>query len=72
MIKFYSIKKSDSKISNKILNSIKKVIDKNNFILGDEVFKFEKLFKKYCGSKFSISCGNGTDALTISLLSLTN
>ena len=70
MIKFYSIKKSDSKISNKILNSIKQVIDKNNFILGVEVFAFEKLFKKYCGSKFSISCGNGTDALTISLLSL--
>jgi len=70
MIKFYSIKKSDSKISNKILNSIKKVINKNNFILGDEVFTFEKLFKKYCGSKYSISCGNGTDALTISLLSL--
>jgi dTDP-4-amino-4,6-dideoxygalactose transaminase len=70
MIKFYSIKKSDYKISKKILNSIKKVISKNNFILGDEVFTFEKLFKEYCGSKYSISCGNGTDALTISLLSL--
>jgi len=70
MIKFYSIKKSDAKISYKILNSIKKIINKNNFILGEEVFNFEKSFSKYCGSKYSISCGNGTDALTIALLSL--
>ena len=41
MIKFYSIYKSDFKIKNKILNSIKNVINKNNFILGKEVDEFE-------------------------------
>tara|TARA_X000000368_G_C23030506_1_gene712308 strand:+ start:602 stop:1693 length:1092 start_codon:yes stop_codon:yes gene_type:complete len=70
MIKFYSIYKSDFKIRNKILNSIKKVINKNNFILGKEVDEFESKFSKYCGSKYSISCSNGTDAITLSLLSL--
>ena len=70
MIKFYSINKSDSKIQTKIFNSIKKVIKKSNFIMGDEVKEFENKFSKYCGSKFAISCSNGTDAITLSLLAL--
>ncbi len=70
MIKFYSIKKSDNKIKNKIYSSIKKVIKKNNFILGEEVFEFENKFKKLCKSKYAISCSNGTDAITLALLSL--
>jgi len=70
MIKFYSISKSDFKIKSKIINSIKNVIKKNNFILGNEVFDFEKKFSKFCNSKFAISCSNGTDAITLALLSL--
>ena len=70
MIKFYSISKSDFKIKSKIINSIKSVIRKNNFILGNEVFDFEKKFSKFCNSKFAISCSNGTDAITLALLSL--
>ena len=70
MIKFYSIEKSDFKIRNKILKSIKNVIKKNNFILGDEVLEFENRFSKFCGSKYAISCSNGTDAITLALLSL--
>jgi len=70
MIKFYSIKKSDNKIKKKIFNSIKNVIKKNNFIMGEEVFNFEKEFSNYCNSKYAISCSNGTDAITLSLLSL--
>ncbi len=70
MIKFYSINKSDFKIKKKILNSIKNVIKKNNFINGSEVKKFENNFSKYCGSKYAISCSNGTDAITLSLKAL--
>ena len=70
MIKFYSIKKSDLKIRKKIFNSIKKVITNNNFINGSEVKKFEKNFSSYCGSKYAISCSNGTDAITLSLKAL--
>ena len=67
MIKFLDIKKQDKKIHHLILNDIKKIIMKNNFILGDEVFKFEKNFAKFCNAKYAISCANGTDALTIAL-----
>ena len=67
MIKFLDIYKQDRPILNKIYYDIKKVIKKNNFILGEEVTKFEKEFSNFCGSKYAISCGNGTDALTIAL-----
>ena len=70
MIKFYSINKSDKKIESKIIKSIKNVIKKNNFILGQEVKNFEKLFSYFCNSKYSIGCSNGTDAITLSLLAL--
>lgn len=67
MIKFLNIKKQDFKIKKKIISDIKKIINNNNFILGDKVFEFENKFAKLCNSKYAISCANGTDALTISL-----
>ena len=67
MIKFLDITKQDKKIHKLIFNDIKRIIIKNNFILGDEVFKFESTFAKYCNTKYAVSCANGTDALTIAL-----
>ena len=70
MIRFLDINKQDKKIRNKIYLDVKKIINKNNFILGEHVLKFEKKFSKFCGSKYGIGCANGTDALTIALKSL--
>ena len=67
MIKFLDITKQDKNIHKLIFNDIKRIIIKNNFILGDEVFKFESAFAKYCNTKYAVSCANGTDALTIAL-----
>ena len=67
MIKFLDIYRQDSKIKNNIFRNIKKVIDKNDFILGNIVEKFEKSFASFCDSKYAIGCANGTDALTIAL-----
>ena len=67
MIKFLNINKQDKPIQKRILKNITKVINKNNFILGDYVEKFEKAFATFCGAKYAISCANGTDALTIAL-----
>ena len=70
MVKFLDIYNQDKKIINLIFSDIKKIIKKNNFILGEEVTNFEKNFAKYCNSKYSIGCANGTDALFIALKSL--
>ena len=67
MIKFLDIKKQDKSIEKNIINNIKKVINKNNYILGDFVHKFEKSFASFCNAKYAIGCANGTDALTIAL-----
>ena len=53
-----------------MLNDIKKIFKKGDFILGNDVLSFEKNFSRFCNSKFSIGCANGTDALTIALKSL--
>ena len=67
MIKFLNINKQDKKIRKKIISNINQIINKNNFILGDYVEKFEKSFAKLCGARYAIGCANGTDALTIAL-----
>ena len=70
MIKFLDIYKQDKKLHLSILNNFKKIFKKGDFILGNDVTNFEKNFSKFCNSKFSIGCANGTDALTIALKSL--
>ena len=70
MIKFLDIYKQDKNLHKQILKNIKKLFKVGDFILGKEVDKFEISFAKFCGSKFAISCGNGTDALTIALKAL--
>ena len=70
MIKFIDLYNQDKNLHKSIINGIKKLLKKTDFILGKEVSVFENNFAKYCGSKFAISCANGTDALTIALKSL--
>ena len=70
MIKFLDIYKQDKKLHLSIINNFKKIFKKGDFILGNDVTNFEKNFSKFCNSKFSIGCANGTDALTIALKSL--
>jgi len=70
MIKFLDIKKQDKPIHKIILSDIKKIINKNDFILGKHVNAFENKFANFCKSKYAISCANGTDALTLALKSL--
>ena len=52
-MKFLDISKQDLYIKKKILKNIEGVIKKSNFILGEEVNKFEKNFAKFCGAKFA-------------------
>ena len=70
MIKFLDLYKQDKKLYPQILYNIKKIFKKGDFILGDEVRKFEKNFSQFCNSKYAIGCANGTDAITIALKSL--
>lgn len=57
-------------IKKQAIEQITKVIDKGEFILGDQVTSFEKEFADYIKSTYAIGVGNGTDALTIALTAL--
>jgi dTDP-4-amino-4,6-dideoxygalactose transaminase len=70
MIEFYNLKKLDIFLHKKIIKNFKKNINKCDYILGDDVHKFEKKFSNYVGCKFGIGCANGTDALFLSLKAL--
>lgn len=70
MIKFFDIKRQDKTIFKKNISDIKRVLNKTNFINGDEVNKFEKNFANFCKTKFSVGCNSGTDALFLSLKAL--
>ena len=70
MVKFLDIYKQDKILHNSIIQGIKKLFKNGDFILGDEVKKFEINFASFCGAQYAISCGNGTDALTIALKAL--
>ena len=50
--------------------SLKKVINKSNFILGPEVKKLESKLKNFTGSKYCVTTSSGTDGLLLALKSL--
>jgi len=57
-------------IKDEIQNSINEVLESSKFIMGTNVKEFEKEIAKFIGTKYAISCGNGTDALILSLEAL--
>ena len=54
----------------KIFLKINSLIKQSNFVGGDEVKNFENNFSKFVKSKYTVSLGNGTDALEIAVKSL--
>ncbi|MFA7008431.1 MAG: DegT/DnrJ/EryC1/StrS family aminotransferase, partial [Elusimicrobiales bacterium] len=55
-------------IKDEIETAVKNVFNKANFILGEEVAKFEKEFAAHNGTKYAVGVANGTDALRLALI----
>ncbi len=47
-------------------NAIHNVLNKSNYIMGDEVRELEVNLQDFTGAKHAISCSSGTDALLLS------
>ncbi len=67
-INFIDLKRQYQSIKNEIDTAIDNVIKNTNFILGEEVEKFEKEFADYCNVKYGIGVNSGTSALHLALL----
>ncbi len=53
-----------------ILAAMEHVIDKNSYILGEEVKVLEESVSTYCQARYGIGVSSGTDALLVSLMAL--
>lgn len=50
--------------------NIQAVLNKSNYILGEEVRQLEEQLQDFTKAKHSISCSNGTDALSLAMMAI--
>lgn len=67
MIKFLDLKAINNKYQSEMLERFSDILDNSNYILGEEVTKFEREFSNYCNTSQCIGVGNGLDALALIL-----
>ena len=70
MIPFNDLYSQYLSIKREIDDAIENIIRRSAFIRGDVVENFESSFAAELGSKYCVSCGNGTDALYIAMKAL--
>jgi dTDP-4-amino-4,6-dideoxygalactose transaminase len=70
MIPAVNLREEYLSIQSEINDAIKKVFEKGQFILGENVKSFEEEFAAFIGSQYAIGVSNGTDALHLSLVAL--
>src|SRR3972149_982258 len=68
MIPFVDLKEEYRTIESEIQEVISAVMRRGNFILGENVKAFEEELAKYCGVKFGVVVGSGTEALHLALV----
>lgn len=69
-VPFIDLRPQHRVIKKQINKAIQSVIEKNDFILGEEVGLFEKEFAEFCGCAYAVGVGSGTAALFLALRSL--
>ncbi len=63
MIKFLELQKVTQKYSEEIHSAVSRVIDSGWYLQGKENEQFEADYSAYIGTKYTIGCANGLDAL---------
>ena len=69
-IQMVDLTRQYQELKSEIDDSIHRVLESGQFILGPDVKELERELAAYVGVKHAIACGNGTDALQISLMAL--
>ncbi len=67
-IPFGNLKRQYEQLQEQVDTVTREVYESGWFILGKQVEKFEANFANYCGAKYSIAVGSGTEALHLSLI----
>jgi dTDP-4-amino-4,6-dideoxygalactose transaminase len=69
-VPFVDLQKQHKELQNEIDQVIHKVMDKSDFILGEDVSRFEEEFASYCNARFAIGVASGISALEMILRAL--
>lgn len=70
IVPFVDLKAQYKSIETEVQSAIKKVLEKGDFILGEELRLFEEEFAAYCEAKYCLGVASGTEALWLALLAL--
>ena len=65
---FRDLHKQYEVLKKEIDSGIEEVISSTSFIAGKQVKTLEQELAEYVGVKYCITCGNGTDALSMALM----
>lgn len=68
MIPFIDLRAEYFSIQTEIDDAIRRVFNRGQFILGENVQLFEQEFASYCGTSFAVGVASGTEALQLSLI----
>jgi dTDP-4-amino-4,6-dideoxygalactose transaminase len=66
-VPFVDLNAQYQSIATEVKEAISRVIEKSDFILGEELELFEKEFAEYCETNFAVGVDNGTSALELAL-----
>jgi UDP-2-acetamido-2-deoxy-ribo-hexuluronate aminotransferase len=69
-IDFANLKYQYSLYKDEIDEAIHSVLDKSNYIMGEEVYELEKNLEEFTGANHAITCSSGTDALLLAMMAL--
>src|SRR6266508_3088655 len=69
-VPFVDLKAEYLEMKPEIDQAMHQVLDSGWFILGPELEKFESEFAEFCGAKYVVGVGSGTDAIYLALKAL--
>lgn len=69
-VPFVDLKRQYEEIGPQVRKAIERVLKSGKFVLGEEVSAFERDFASFCGTRYCVGVGSGTDALILSLSAL--
>jgi dTDP-4-amino-4,6-dideoxygalactose transaminase len=67
---FLDLKAEYATMKDEILAAVEGVLERQQFIMGPEVEKFEAEVARFIGSTFALGCASGSDALLLPLMSV--
>ena len=64
------LKQQHAQLREELLAATARILDSQQFVLGEEVRLLEEETARYCGTKHAVGCASGSDALLLALMAL--